>query len=243
MSEKKYSPKEAAIAVLNRAAELYKNSNLAKSEDLKKGDWKKIHDKLEREGYSKESADKIDGSIKAKLGKGELKKDGQTLGAAIGFPGAPPTAPSPTPMGKSDEMQKMGMSEENPDEKADADLGEKVEREVEQHEEQNEDPKHEMKGHIKLAKFMGRMEHKRGQKAKEMDKGETGHERGVHTQAGSRTPGMSEAGMYNKASKTKAGENRPAVLQNVEGYKNKVKGAHEQVLDQIHQMSKPKLPG
>ena len=72
-------------------------NDLKKSEKLEKGDWKKIHDKLEREGYSKKSADKIDGSIKAKLGKGE-----------------------------------------NPDEKQDAALGEKVEHDVEQHVQENE---------------------------------------------------------------------------------------------------------
>ena len=45
--------------------------SMEKSEKLEKGDWKKIHDKLKREGYSEESANKIDGSIKAKLGKNE----------------------------------------------------------------------------------------------------------------------------------------------------------------------------
>jgi hypothetical protein len=130
MSDKKFTPKEAALAVLKKAEELYKASSLAK------GDWAKIHSKLKREGYSEESADKIDGAIKAK-------------------------------MNKSDEQG------QNPDEKADAALGEKVEQDVQQHEQGNADPAHaepEMKGHIKLAKFMGRMEHKRGQKSKEMDK-------------------------------------------------------------------------
>lgn len=70
--------------------------SMEKSEKLEKGDWKKIHDKLKREGYSEESANKIDGSIKAKLGKGE-----------------------------------------NPDEKADAQLGEKVEHDVEEHMQEN----------------------------------------------------------------------------------------------------------
>jgi hypothetical protein len=123
MADKRYSAKEAAIAVLAKAEELYKSSTLAK------GDWAKIHSKLKREGYSEESADKIDGAIKAKLGK-------------------------------SDEMGN------NPDAQADAQLGEKVEQDVQQHEKNNEDPGHEMKGYIKLAKFMGRMEHKKEQQAK-----------------------------------------------------------------------------
>lgn len=72
------------------------SNDLKKAESLEKGDWKKIHDKLKREGYSEESANKIDGSIKAKLGKGE-----------------------------------------NPDEKEDAELGEKVEHDVEEHMQEN----------------------------------------------------------------------------------------------------------
>lgn len=97
-----------------------------------------------------------------------------------------------------------------------------------------------MKGHIKLAKFVGRMEAKR---EKPVDKAETGHEKGVHAQAGPRTPGMSEAGMYNSASKVSPNESRPAVLQNVESYKNSTKGAHKEVLGQMKRMPKPKLPG
>ncbi len=169
MSDKKFTPREAAIEVLKKAEELYKNSNLAK------GDWAKIHNKLEREGYSKESADKIDGAIKAKVDAKKMHKEEP----------APAPAPSPSAASKiaagygnatgsagiSNAMGNlMGKSDaegHNPDEKADADLGEKVEQDVKEHEEHNEDPGHEMpmKGHIKLAKFMGRMEHKRGMKA------------------------------------------------------------------------------
>ena len=127
MADKIYTAKEAGIAVLAKAEELYKSSTLAK------GDWAKIHSKLKKEGYSEKSADKIDGAIKAKMGK----------------------------------------SEGNPDQGADAQLGEKVEQDVQAHESQNSDPEHHeapMKGHIKLAKFMGRMEHKKEQKAKAVQK-------------------------------------------------------------------------
>ncbi len=196
MSVKQYSPQEAAIAVLKKAEELYKSSSLAK------GDWKKIHDKLEREGYSKESADKIDGAIKAKVQK-------------------------------SDEAG-------NPDMKQDAALGEKVEQDVAQHEKSNEDPAHAVpseKGHIKLAKFVGAMQAKRGNRpgaAKEMDKGETGHEKGVHTQATQATypgavglkPGMSASGVETRMGATGGAKNE-----------------HKQVLDQMQSMPKPKLPG
>lgn len=65
MSQKLYTPQQAAMMVLAKAQEMLKLS------PLYKGEWNKIHHKLEEEGYSKESADKIDGSIKAKLGKSE----------------------------------------------------------------------------------------------------------------------------------------------------------------------------
>ena len=164
MSDKKYSPKEAAIMVLKKAEELYKASNLAK------GDWAKIHSKLKREGYSEESADKIDGAIKAKLGKGEMKKD-----AMMGVSPQPTSSPTPTPTPQTINQQigsPWGKSEDpsNPDAKEDAELGEKVEQDVEQHEEENagaeekeaEQKEAPMKGHLKLAKFIGAMEQKRG---------------------------------------------------------------------------------
>jgi hypothetical protein len=136
MSDKKYTPRETAIAVLKKAEELYRSSTLAK------GEWKHIHDKLKREGYSEESADKIDGAIKAKMGKSEET----------------PANPDQNPAAA------------NPDEKADAALGEQVEQEVQAHEASNKDPEHHEKGSYKLAKFMGKMEMKKGSKSAPMDK-------------------------------------------------------------------------
>ncbi len=265
MSDKKYSAKEAAIAVLNRAAELYKNSPLAKSEELKKGDWKKIHDKLEREGYSKESADKIDGSIKAKLAKGEMKKD---------VPATPPPPPPPAPVESARSMAQTSMRNafgsgvaksdsegHNPDEQADADLGEKVEQEVAQHESQNEDPSHREKGSYKLAKFMGRRDHKRGMQGKEMDKSvekdmsggqkrgpegfpkyqeQAQNEKGVHTPVSGVTQfpggkGTSKAGDFTKdryaGKPTFSGKDHPAINE------------HKKVLSEMQSQPKPKLPG
>lgn len=208
MSDKKISPREAAIAVLKRAQELYKNSTLAKSEDLTKGEWAKIHSKLKREGYSEESADKIDGAIKAKMGKSEEPLEKNVLDAnarkhikAKNFAGPHKSYPIENAAHARDALSRVsanGSPEEkaevrakvhakypgigksdadghNPDAQADADLGEKVEQDVQEHEAHNEDPAHAekpMKGHIKLAKFMGRMEHKKGEKAKSMAKGD-----------------------------------------------------------------------
>lgn len=219
MANKIFTPREAAVAVLKKAEELYKSSDLAK------GDWAKIHSKLKREGYSEESADKIDGSIKAK-------------------------------MNKSDEAG------HNPDSQADAKLGEQVEQDVQQHEEQNADPAHAekpMKGHIKLAKFVGRMEHKKSlQKGEEHRaavlnedaskmSGKTGMVRGSTeandnhkgvNQVGNngRSGGMSEAGNMVRNAQFSSPKNAAAAKQGA-------KSIHESTLNQIHQMSKPKLPG
>jgi len=193
---KQFTPAEVAVMVLKKAEELYKASPLAK------GDWNKIHNKLEKEGYSKEEADKIDGSIKAKVeGKKEVKKD---------------------EMGDAPAME---MSEEAP-----------------------------MKGHIKLAKFCGRMEHKRGQK--EMDKsaedpskmsGKTGMVRGT-TESNLNQTGVNQLG--NKGSSggiSEAGSKiRDAAHSSPKQAAGAIAGAkdiHKETLNQIHQMTKPKLPG
>jgi len=214
MADKVYTPQQAAMMVLAKAQELYKSSDLAK------GDWNKIHNKLEREGYSKESADKIDGSIKAKLGKSEE---------------FPP---------KKDES-KEGSSEKNPDEKQDAQLGEKVEHEVEAHEAANpeaEKQEHREKGSYKLAKFMGKMEMKKSQKAApEMDKAETGYEKGVNTAV---QHGRADAPTSTSAAGVGATASaRGATPHGVQVGTAQAKSSHQQTLDQIHQMSKPKLPG
>lgn len=68
--EKKYTAKEAAIAVLKKAEEVLKKAEVLKKEHKHIG-WDKLHSKLEHEGYSANSADKIAGSIKAKVEKAE----------------------------------------------------------------------------------------------------------------------------------------------------------------------------
>src|SRR5271165_1967731 len=137
MSDTKITPREAAIAVLKKAEELYKASSLAKAEKPMKKDMP------------------APAATPAPAAGPSLDPD-KVKAFSSGFNGA---------LGKSDEKGA------NPDENADAALGEKVEQDVHAHEAQNADPAHEapMKGHIKLAKFVGRMEHKRGQLAKTED--------------------------------------------------------------------------
>lgn len=149
MSDKKYSPKEAALMVLAKAQEIYKASTLSKSEKLlekKYEGFKAVEESAAKSGASDPAA------VAAAVG---MKKYGKKRFEEAAHEG-----------------KKMGKAEEssNPDEKADAELGEEVEQEVERHEKENDAPEHEMKGHIKLAKFIGRMEHKKGEKAKEMKK-------------------------------------------------------------------------
>lgn len=192
MADKKFTPREAAVAVLQKTEELYKSSALAK------GDWAKIHSKLKREGYSEESADKIDGAIKAKMGKSEEPIEKNVLDANArkhikpkNFAGPDKSYPienaahardalsrvsaNGSPEEKAEVRRKVhakypgiGKTEENPDAAADADLGEKVEQDVAQHEASNKDPEHHEKGSYKLAKFMGKMEMKKGMREQEM---------------------------------------------------------------------------
>ena len=212
--DKKISPKEAGIAVLKKFEEL-----LVKAEKSGKHiGWAKLHGKLEREGYSKESSDKIAGSIKAKVNKSEeLQKDeappapasGQTINSQIG-----------NPFGKSDEEPHM-------------------------------------KGKDKLSHFMG---YRKGKAAKgmnqdsgnntpaqpinqaaggEMDKGETGHEKGINT---STDPSQKSRVMMgtSKAGSTLPGHaNDPKQKMADEA---EAKGQHQQVLGEMKQMPKPKLP-
>lgn len=63
--EKKYTAQEAAIAVLKKTEEMLKSSK------HKHIGWDKLHSKLEGEGYSSKSADKIAGSVKAKINKSD----------------------------------------------------------------------------------------------------------------------------------------------------------------------------
>ena len=205
MADKVYTPQQAAMMVLAKAQELFKLSPLAK------GEWDKIEHKLEGEGYSKKTADKINGSIKAKMGKSE----------------------------------DMEMSEKNPDEKQDAELGEKVEHEVEAHESENpeaEKQEHREKGSYKLAKFMGKMEMKKSQKAApEMDKGE--HQ--PHPGPTSAVPAYAAANQATAEKQLGSPEGEQGRQQRnaqmMQGQAAQTKNPHEQKLDQIHQMSKPNL--
>ena len=205
-NDKKYTAVEAARLILAKAEELYKNSSLAKKYE----GFKAVEASAAKSGASDPAA------VAAAVGRKKYGKEAFQHAAAAG--------------------KKMKKSDENPDEKEDAKLGEEVERDVEQHEAENheaeeKEAQHE-KGHLKLAKFMGRMEHKRGMKAKEMDKAETGHEKGVHPQASGKDKylGQSPSGKHVR-------DQSPG-----DSSQQDVKPLHQKVLGEMKNI-KPKLPG
>lgn len=291
-NEKLFTAKEAALAVLAKAQEL-----------LSKGEWNKIHKKLEGEGYSANAADKIDGAIKAKVEKSETghekgvhtvspykphpKSDMETnegssagnrvrnankygkdmksskesvmkdakslhaeklseiksmpkpdLGKAEGAPsekdqtGAQGVQKQPDPRTNPKQMQENG----NPAPGA-----------LPQNEEKFSA---ELKGHLKLAKFMGRMDEKRSTKkatltqevtaqAPAMGKAETGHEKGINTAANFQMnrPGVSHAGISARSAKINEAKGVSS-HQNVDEAKDRQK----KVLAEMKSTPKPKLP-
>lgn len=133
MSEQKiYSPREAAVAVLNKAKEMLEKSSVMAKSEKPKGE-------IEPKEKEQAPSDNVE-----QTNKDAVPRDGNQ--------------PEET--------------EKNPDAKEDAKLGENVESLVEEHEKENpeaeaEEGHHlgEIKGHLKLAKFIGRMEHKRSNKS------------------------------------------------------------------------------
>jgi hypothetical protein len=169
--EKKYTAQEAAIAVLKKTEEMLKSSK------HKHIGWDKLHSKLEGEGYSKKSADKIDGSIKAKMNKsddcsickteGEGKKDETMAGdkKAPSNSNKPRIEEKPTERDYNDFEPKAGHAPENDHRQAkQTPPGNNPHEQIEgNNQEWGTDPG--VKGHIKLAHFMGHMSSKKKQHA------------------------------------------------------------------------------
>ena len=149
MADMKFTAREVALEVLKKTQEIYKASSLYKAEsplEKKYEGFKAVEESAAKSGASDPAAVAAAAGMK-KYGKKRFEESAH-------------------------EGKKMGKSDEeghNPDAAADAQLGEKVEQDVQEHEQNNEDPAHAeapMKGHIKLAKFMGAMEQKRGTRTK-----------------------------------------------------------------------------
>lgn len=187
--EKHYTAKQAAEAVLKKAQELLVKSGLAKAESMDKcGTFSKVHEKAKREGYSEASADKIAGKAKSmekyesenssKLGykPSELgakeKQPEKTDKDYVVKPDAPANACGPESAASHShpEVQKSEQDRlrpevapgNNPKEQAEGnnELAGTTPTQVGQ-DGKNVPGGDEIRGHLKLAKFIGRMEHKR----------------------------------------------------------------------------------
>lgn len=193
MSEKRYTPKEAALAVLKRASELYKAHTLAKAED---------------------PLNPIAGErIKRAAG---YKERGDEVGNKIAMDGAKDSHKERLEGIKSQPKPNLDKAEEAP-----------------------------MKGHIKLAKFMGAMEAKRGSrpgKAPELDKAETGHEKGIHTKSPDFAQGSKAGNKLAVWPKSDASKS-PLMGQLVNEAHGEAKDEHKRVLGEMKSQPKPKLPG
>jgi len=196
--EKQFTPKQAALAVLEKVGEVLAKSELTKHEHV---GWGKLHGKLEREGYSKDSADKIAGAIKAKVHPGmkkaavedaqiESKEESKIFEKAEGYKPENSKKENAKP---SEHDSKDAMQHANgPGPKGEIHPKEKEEGAPTNKVREQSDPQHnpkeeaegnnelagttptqvgqngkaipggdEIKGHLKLAKFIGRMGYKR----------------------------------------------------------------------------------
>lgn len=205
--EKQFTPKQVALSVLEKVGEMMKKSKALKTKpevDLHKAEleqdfnnlssllkgekhehigWDKLHGKLEGEGYSKESADKIAGAIKAKVQKSEGMAKGETENSKKenakpsehGAKEQDQPAEGPAPKGeihpkehvegKSDDVREQKDPQHNPKEQAEGnnELAGTTPTQVGQ-DGKNIPGGDEIKGHLKLAKFLGMKEYKRTRK-------------------------------------------------------------------------------
>lgn len=179
--EKLFTAKQAAQAVLDKAKELLqKHEYLGKAEKMDKcGTFSKVHEKARREGYSEESSDKIAGKAKAmEKGEGYAPQNSKKENAKPSEHGAKEKdqrANGPAPKGEihpkehvegaSDDVRQQKDPQHNPKENAEGnnELAGTTPTQVGQ-DGKNKPGFDEMKGHLKLAKFIGHMEHKRKSK-------------------------------------------------------------------------------
>lgn len=170
--EKLFTVRQAAQAVLDKAKEvLEKHEQLTKSEMEKCGTFSKVHSKAKKEGYSEESADKIAGKAKA-MEKAENSSKENAKPSEHDSKDADQHADGKGPKGEihpkehvegaSDDVRAQKDPQHNPKEEAEGnnELAGTTPNQV------GQDGKakpgfDEMKGHLKLAKFIGHMEHKR----------------------------------------------------------------------------------
>ena len=213
---------------------------MLKSSKHKHIGWDKLHSKLEREGYSKESSDKIAGSIKAKVQKAE-KEDENEIGTKF-VKGEPPPGeihPKEHVEGEAiapDKRVEHQMAPgNNPHEQAEGN-----------NPDWGTDPG--VKGHIKLAHFMGHRSAKKkhsaapGMAAQQaapagVTKAETGHEKGINTQSDPSQKSRVMMGTSKAGSQMPLSKNPQTRAEDVHDAKNQ----HKKVLGEMKAQPKPNL--
>lgn len=143
-SEKHFTAKQAAFAVLEKVGELLKKSEFVNTEELNKAEgYKNQNPKKENAKPSEHDSKDADQHAEGKGPKGEI------------HPNEKEAAPS-------DDVKEQKDPQHNPKEQAEGnnELAGTTPTQVGQ-DGKNVPGYDEMKGHLKLAKFIGRMEHKR----------------------------------------------------------------------------------
>jgi len=171
--EKRYTARQVAEAVMAKTQELLTKSELAKKQDEmeKCGTFSKVHAAARKEGYSENSADKIAGKAKA-MEKAENSKKENAKPSEHGAKEQDQQEHGKGPKGEMNPAQpqvapKDGTATQpspgnNPKEQAEGnnELAGTTPTQVGQ-DGKNIPGGDEIKGHLKLAKFIGHMESKR----------------------------------------------------------------------------------
>lgn len=213
--EKKYSAKEAAIAVLKKAEEVFKASELAKAA---RGD------KAFKSGYG--AKDLGQSGVHGQAGHGSIGQSNAGVRVRTGNSyGKDMASSKAVAHGDAKAIHKEKLAELKAMPKPD--LG-KAEGEVPAQAAPAEAP---LKGHLKLAKFIGHMESKRKAKAAPAPE-----QKGVHNH-NHEGPGNSPAGSFSSAA-VKGNTSLPKQALN-----DAAKDEHKKVIAEQKAMPKPNLPG
>lgn len=226
MSDKNISPRQAALAILAKAAEIVKKHKLAKATGHERG----VHT---TPAWQPEKGKSYAG----------------TAARASATSSSPGEAKFQNEEAKESHKQVIGDLKAQP--KPNLEKDDEASNDMEMSEDAQAS---HTKGHIKLAKFVGRMDQKRGKPTLEIDKTdenpaqmsgtsgqlaskETGHEKGINVK-GNRgvSHGISEQGGAVRDAPHQTSNQASASMANA-------KDQHKQTLGDMKQMPKPKLPG
>jgi hypothetical protein len=248
-----YTPREAAIAVLKKAEELYKASSLSKAEPIGKfGD----KDAKRVTGHEKGVNLPVGDGTKSSAGMGvhhaqpgkRNPEEGLSHAKAqhkhvLGQMQSMPKPNIPEPMGKAEHQPHPGSTSAVPGYQAAAQAQSEAHLNTPQGDaERKVANAARMKGHLKLARFMGRMDAKKG-----MAKGETGHEKGVALAHGTDSTWSSDSshpGPHGEGLISQGASKEGLAIREV-GTKPVISDAKKASVGRMMEQSKikPKLPG